>query len=90
MEKKNVSVIGIGKLGLGFALLLEQSGYNVLGVDIAEKYVENLNNKSISFSEPGYNELLQNSLHFRATTSLKEGVEFSDLIFIIVIICSIS
>jgi nucleotide sugar dehydrogenase len=84
METKNVSVIGIGKLGLGFALLLEQSGYNVLGVDIAEKYVENLNNKSISFSEPGYNELLENSLHFHATTSLKEGLEFSDLIFIIV------
>ena len=84
METKNVTVIGVGKLGLGFALLLEKSGYNVVGVDIFEKYVENLNQKTISFSEPGYNELLQNSVNFRATTSLKEGVEFSDLIFIIV------
>ena len=30
----NISVIGIGKLGLGFALLLEKNGYSILGVDI--------------------------------------------------------
>jgi len=80
----NITVIGIGKLGLGFALLLEKNGYNVLGVDIFEDYVKNLNNKTITFSEPGYNELLQNCVNFKATTSFEEGVHFSDLIFIIV------
>jgi nucleotide sugar dehydrogenase len=84
MESKNVTIIGIGKLGLGFALLLENAGYNVLGVDVVESYVNNINNKTISFAEPGYNELLQNSVNLKATTSLKEGVEFSDIIFIIV------
>ena len=33
---KNISVIGIGKLGLGFALLLEKNCYNVLCMDIVE------------------------------------------------------
>jgi nucleotide sugar dehydrogenase len=80
----NISVIGIGKLGLGFALLLEKVGYNVLGVDIFPEYVDKLNNKTISFSEPQYNELLVSSKNFRATTCLEEGVNFSDLIFIIV------
>jgi nucleotide sugar dehydrogenase len=80
----NISVIGIGKLGLGFALLLEKNGYNVLGVDIFEDYVLKLNNKSICFTEPGYNNLLQKSKKFNATTNLKEGLEFSDIIFIIV------
>jgi len=80
----NISVIGIGKLGLGFALLLEKVGYNVLGVDIYPEYVDKLNNKTISFSEPQYNELVHSYKNFRATTSLEEGVNFSDLIFIIV------
>lgn len=80
----NITVIGVGKLGLGFALLLEKSGYNVLGVDIFPEYVEKLNTKAISFAEPGYNELLQNAKNFRVTLDLSEGIQFSDLIFIIV------
>jgi len=81
---KNISVLGIGKLGLGFALLLEKNGFNVLGLDILNSYVDNLNNKTIEFSEPGYNELLQNSKNFTATTSLKQAVEFSDILYILV------
>lgn len=43
----NITVIGIGKLGLGFALLLEHIGYNVVGVDISTEYVNKINNKNI-------------------------------------------
>ena len=80
----NISVIGIGKLGLGFALLLEKNGYSVMGVDIFDDYVLKLNNKNITFSEPGYDDLLKSCKNFKATTSLKEALDFSDLIFIIV------
>ena len=83
-KTRNITVIGIGKLGLGFALLLEKSGYNVLGIDIFPEYVNNLNNKSIQFAEFQYNELLQSSTKFQATTDLKEGLEHSDIIFIVV------
>lgn len=81
---QKITVIGIGKLGLGFALLLEKSGFDVLGIDIMSDYVNKLNTKNIQFSEPRYDELLANSVHFRASTSLEEGVNFSDIIFIIV------
>jgi nucleotide sugar dehydrogenase len=84
MNMKNISVIGIGKLGLGFALLLEKIGYDVLGVDIIQSYVDSLNAKTFVSSEPGYNELLQESTNFRACTSIKEALDFSDIIFIIV------
>jgi nucleotide sugar dehydrogenase len=84
MTTQNITVIGIGKLGLGFALLLEKAGYNVLGVDVNSSYVDNLNSRDFVASEPGYNELIQNYTQFRATTSLQEGVEHSDIIFIIV------
>jgi len=80
----NITIIGIGKLGLGYALLLEQAGYNVLGVDVSEQYVYSINDKTFRTAEPFYNELLLSSENLRATTSLKEGVEFSDTIFIIV------
>jgi UDPglucose 6-dehydrogenase len=81
---ENITVIGVGKLGLGFALLLEKSGYNVLGVDISQKYVDQLNEKTAQFAEPQYNELLQQSTKFQATTDLQAGLDHSDLIFILV------
>ena len=38
VEMMNISIIGIGKLGLCFALTLEKAGYHILGLDINEKY----------------------------------------------------
>jgi len=80
----NITVIGIGKLGLGFSLLLEKYGNFVLGVDIFEDYINNLNNKTIEFHEDGYNNLLKNSKNFFATKDLQQGIEFSDTIYILV------
>jgi len=80
----NITIIGVGKLGLGFALLLEHSGYNVLGLDIFPNYVNDLNTKNFRSSEPYYNELLDASTNFKATTNIQEAIDFSDLIFIIV------
>lgn len=83
-NNNNITVIGIGKLGLGFALLLERSGYNVLGVDIFQDYVNRINEKTIYFEEPKYNTLLQKSENLKATTSLQDGLHHSNIIFIIV------
>ena len=81
---ENITVIGVGKLGLGLSLLIEKSGYNVLGVDINIDYINKLNNKSFKTLEPEYNTLLQNSKNFKATNILEEGLNYSDIIFIIV------
>ena len=40
---QNISVIGIGRLGLAWALVLEKAGYNVIGCDINEDYVKSIN-----------------------------------------------
>ena len=50
---QNVSVIGIGKLGLCFGLTLEKAGYNVLGVDINQDYVNTINSKDLKTDEQG-------------------------------------
>lgn len=79
-----VTVIGIGKLGLGFALLLEEKGHEVCGVDINQNYVDLLNSKKYETKEPSLTEMVRDSKNFHATTDLQEGLNFSDLIFIIV------
>lgn len=79
-----ITVIGVGKLGLGFALLLEQSKYNVLGVDIFPNYVQALNQKTAKFEEPHYNDLLKSATQFESTTDLQKGLDHSDIIFILV------
>ena len=55
----NVSVIGIGKLGLCFALTMERAGYNVMGVDMSQEYVDSVNNKTLSSNEEGVEQLIQ-------------------------------
>lgn len=81
--KKNLSIIGVGKLGLSFALNLEKSGYNVIGVDVSEKYVESLNNKSFQSPEPFVTEYLVDSKNISFTTDISKSLE-NDIIFIIV------
>ena len=50
-----ISVIGIGRIGLGIALNFENLGHNVIGYDINQKYVNSINDKSYNSSEPLYN-----------------------------------
>ena len=79
-----ITVIGIGRLGLCLALCLEKAGYDVLGVDTSEDYVRQINAKAYVSSEPFVTEYLQASTCFRATTSLREGIEFADIYCLVV------
>jgi len=81
---KNLSVIGIGKLGLCFALSLEKAGYNVCGVDLSQSYVDEINSKQYRTSEPFVVEYLYKSQNFVAITDLKKAVDLSDTVFVIV------
>ncbi len=81
---QNVTVIGIGRLGLTYCLCLDQAGHNVLGLDVFPNYIQLINNKTLNIREPGLTEMLQKSERFRATTSLQEALEFADVYFIVV------
>lgn len=81
--KEKVTVIGIGRLGLSFALLLDSKGYDVCGCDVNEPYIESLKNKTFNSDEPQINELLSNSkMYF--TTNYAEAFNHSPIIFIFV------
>tara|TARA_Y100001973_G_C5170790_1_gene318921 strand:- start:88 stop:1212 length:1125 start_codon:yes stop_codon:yes gene_type:complete len=81
---KNISVIGVGKLGLCFALTLEEVGYNVIGLDINQEYVDILNSKMLTTNEPGVVEKLNKSVNFEATTDLQSTINHSDVLFVVV------
>jgi len=81
---KNISVIGIGRLGLCLSLVLEKAGYNVVGCDIDENYVKKINNKSFNSHEANVNTFLKESQNFHATTNLATAVKHGDLIFVTV------
>lgn len=81
---KNISIIGVGRLGICTALVLERSGYNVLGVDIFPDYVNAINNKTLKSQEPLVEKYLSESNNFRVTLDLDEALNHSDIIFILV------
>jgi nucleotide sugar dehydrogenase len=81
---QKVSVIGIGKLGLCFALTLERAGYDVLGVDIFPDYVSAVNDRTLQSDEHNVEEYLQECTNLRATVDLQEAVEFSDYLYVVV------
>lgn len=78
------AVIGIGKLGLCFALYLEKMGARVIGVDVNEDYVNKINSKTLFSHEPGLMEALQGAARFEATTDMDYAVKNSKFIFILV------
>ena len=78
----NLAVVGIGRLGLCFALNLEKAGYNVIGYDIRDDHIYEVNGKFLRSSEPGLNDLIKNYKNFSATSSLSETVSESDVIFV--------
>ena len=53
MKFKNISVIGLGYIGLPTAALISSKGIKVFGTDIDEKAVEIINSGNIHIVEPG-------------------------------------
>lgn len=84
MSKGNISLIGVGRLGLCTALVFEKAGYTVLGVDVNEAYVKQVNERTFISHEPGVNDMLKECKNLRLTPNIKEAVEFSEMIFICV------
>lgn len=79
-----IGVIGVGRLGICFALLLEKAGYRVLGSDLREDYINNLNQKKISTNEPHVQELLTQSKNINFVVGNDEVIETCGIIYVMV------
>jgi nucleotide sugar dehydrogenase len=58
---EKIAVIGVGKLGICFALNLERAGYEVYGIESQAEYLRSLQNQTFNSTEPEVNELLARS-----------------------------
>lgn len=80
-----VSVVGLGKLGLGLALSFAAGGLKVIGVDVNENVVDSLNQGKTPIIEPQYQELITEvGDRFHATRSHAEAIEKTDVTFVLV------
>ncbi|MDZ4727604.1 MAG: UDP-glucose/GDP-mannose dehydrogenase family protein [Leptospira sp.] len=82
-----VCVVGTGYVGLVAGTCFAEYGNEVICIDKDEKKISDLKNGIIPIYEPGLSELVKRNhsegrLHF--TTSLKDGVEKSEFVFIAV------
>lgn len=84
MSKGKITLVGVGRLGICTALVFEAGGYEVLGVDLNPDYIDQLNKKAFHSFEPEVSDRLAQSKNFKATTSIEEGIAFSDMIFVCV------
>jgi UDP-N-acetyl-D-mannosaminuronic acid dehydrogenase len=65
--KHECVIIGIGRVGLPLALSMASKGISVVGLDLNEELIHQVNNKIFPFKEEGYEELIK-KVDFHATT----------------------
>ena len=75
-----VAVVGLGRLGLPFALLADRAGHAVIGADTDQQKVRLINERRHVTSEPGVQALLgAGSCRLRATPILEEAIGSADI-----------
>jgi nucleotide sugar dehydrogenase len=78
-----IGIIGAGRLGICFALLLDRGGYAVRASDIRSNYIAGLQRREISTNEPGVADMLQDcKIDF--TTDTRSVIQDSDVIYVMV------
>ena len=83
----NISIIGTGYVGLVTGTCFAEVGHKVVCVDCDAAKIEMLKAGGIPIYEPGLKEIVEKNAavgRLRFTTSTKEGVDASDIIFIAV------
>ena len=76
-----IGLIGAGRLGLCFALLVEKAGYTVVASDNREDYIKDLRKGVVGTTEPDVHDLLWSSKNITFTTNNWDVIEQCDLIF---------
>jgi UDPglucose 6-dehydrogenase len=84
---KDITVVGVGYVGLVTAVCFADLGNNVSCVDIIESKIEGLKRGVMPIYEPGLEELVSRNVkadRLRFTTSYSEGLKDAEFVFIAV------
>lgn len=79
----NIGVIGVGRLGICFALLLDQAGHSVRASDIRTNYIAQLSRREITTQEPGVADMLRDC-NIEFTSDTRRVVQHSHVIYVMV------
>ena len=79
-----IGLIGAGRLGLAFALLCEQAGYEVIASDVRKTYISDLKKGVLGTTEPGVHDLLWDAKNIEFTVDNKKVINECDIIFTLV------
>ena len=79
-----IGLIGTGRLGLCFSLLVERAGYSVLASDNREDYIKDLRKGVVGTTEPDVHDLLWSSKNIEFTTDNERVIRECDIIFTLV------
>ena len=82
-----IAIIGSGYVGLVTGTCFAEVGHDVICVDNDERKVKTLQSGTIPIYEPGLDDLVHRNVaarRLRFTTSIEEGVDNSQVIFIAV------
>ncbi|SED42037.1 UDPglucose 6-dehydrogenase [Rhizobiales bacterium GAS188] len=83
--RPRISIVGLGKLGAPMAAVLAVKGFDVIGLDLNDKYVAAINSGVAPVQEPQLQEFIEKGRsRLRATHSYDEAVLNSDITFVIV------
>ena len=80
---RHIGVIGVGRLGICTALILEEAGFDVVCYDVNKSIRESITSRQIVTSEKGVAAMLEKAKNIRAVDTL-EGVLGLDVLFCIV------
>ena len=79
----NIGVIGVGRLGICFALLLDRAGHRVMGSDIRSNYIAGLQRGEINTAEPDVAAMLKDC-DITFTTDTRSVIAQSEVIYVMV------
>jgi len=85
--RMNISVIGVGYVGLSTVTAFAELGNNVVGTDSDKKKIDNLNKGIMPIFEPGLKEIILKNIkekRLRFVHDNKEAIDHGDVIFICV------
>ncbi len=79
----NISVVGLGYIGLPTAVLIASKGYNVIGVDVNDAHIAKINGGIVPIVEPDLEGLMKTVVD-NGTLKAQKTVEPSDVFMIAV------
>jgi nucleotide sugar dehydrogenase len=80
----NIGIIGVGRLGLAYALVFEQKKFTVFASSYKKDYVDNLKLRKTDTPEPGIADMLTTAKNIHFTIDNHEIIDNCNLIYVMV------